>query len=160
MFVNVTLKEDIGQTMSGLEKQTQKSSNDKGRRYLHTCVSMQVKQLIQSLYGRHFADDILKCIKCIYWNQMFVSWWRHQIETCSALLVLCEGNPPVESTSNRCIPLTKSSDAELCFLWFAPEQTIEQTIKTQVIWDAIALIMTSLWWFWFIFHWSAFLSVK
>ena len=28
----------------------------------------------------------------------------------------------------------------------APEQTAEQTIKTPVIWDAIALIMTSLQW--------------
>ena len=28
--------------------------------------------------------------------------------------------------------------------WSAPEQTIMQTIKTSVIWDAIALIMTSL----------------
>ena len=31
-----------------------------------------------------------------------------------------------------------------CFLWSAPEPTMEQTIETPVIWDAIALIMTSL----------------
>ena len=38
--------------------------------------------------------------------------------------------------------LTNTSDVELwCFLWSAPEQTVEQTIKTLVIWDAIALIM-------------------
>ena len=43
------------------------------------------------------------------------------------------------------IPLTIASDAELwCFLWSAPEQTVEQTIETQVISDGIALIMTSL----------------
>ena len=43
------------------------------------------------------------------------------------------------------IPLTKANDADLwCFLWSAPEQTVEQTIETPVIWDAIALIMTSL----------------
>ena len=42
-------------------------------------------------------------------------------------------------------PLTKASDAELwCFLWSAPEQTVEEPIETLVIWDAIALIMTSL----------------
>ena len=41
--------------------------------------------------------------------------------------------------------LTKASDTELrCFLCCAPEQTVEQTIDTPVIWDAIALIMTSL----------------
>ena len=48
-------------------------------------------------------------------------------------------------TGDRWIPLTKASHAELwCFLWSAPEQTDEQTIGTPVIWDAIALIMTSL----------------
>ena len=36
-------------------------------------------------------------------------------------------------------PVTKASDAELwCFLWSAREQTIEQTTRTRVIWDAIA----------------------
>ena len=39
------------------------------------------------------------------------SWWRHQMETFSALLALCEGNP-----IQRWIPLTKASDAKLwCF---------------------------------------------
>ena len=33
-----------------------------------------------------------------------------------------------------------------CFLWSAPEQTAEQTIKTPVMWDAIPLMMKSLWW--------------
>ena len=51
------------------------------------------------------------------------------METFSALLALCEGNPPV--TGGR-------------FLWFAPEQTFEQTTEAPVIWDAIALIMASL----------------
>ena len=50
-----------------------------------------------------------------------------------------------ESTGDRWIPLTKTRDVELwCFLCSAPEQTIEQTIDTPVIWDAIAPIMTSL----------------
>ena len=39
-------------------------------------------------------------------------WWRHQMETFSALLAICVGNSPV----------TKASDAELwCFLWSPPE---------------------------------------
>ena len=63
------------------------------------------------------------------------------METFSVLLVLCEGNPP----ANLCIPLTKASDAELCcILWSAPEQTVEQTIEATGVWDAIALVMTSL----------------
>ena len=49
-----------------------------------------------------------------------------------------------ESIDGRWIPLTKDSDAELWYyLWFAPEQTVEQTIEMQVIWDAMASIMTS-----------------
>ena len=44
------------------------------------------------------------------------------------------------------LPLTKASDEELwCFLRCAPEQTAEQTVQMLAIWDAMALIMTSLW---------------
>ena len=59
------------------------------------------------------------------------------METFSVLLVLCEGN-------RRWIPFIEASDADRwCFLLSEPEQTIEQTIETQMISDAIALIMTS-----------------
>ena len=48
-------------------------------------------------------------------------------------------------TGYRWIPLTKASDAELwCFLSSAPEQLVEQTIETPVIWNVIVLILTSL----------------
>ena len=41
-------------------------------------------------------------------------------------------------TGHQRIPLTKASEVELwCFLWSAPEPTVEQTIETLVIWDAI-----------------------
>ena len=41
-----------------------------------------------------------------------IPWWRHPMETYSALLHLCEGNPPVTGG----FPLTKANDAELwCF---------------------------------------------
>ena len=52
-----------------------------------------------------------------------------------------------EFTGHRWIPHTKASDAELwCFLWYAPEPTAAQTMGTSVIWDTIALSMTSLLW--------------
>ena len=42
-----------------------------------------------------------------------------------------------ESTGDWLITLTKASDVELwCFLWSAPEQTVEQTFEMPVIWDA------------------------
>ena len=50
-----------------------------------------------------------------------------------------------EFTGDRGIHLTGASDAELwCFLWYAPEPTVKQTVESPVIWYAIALIMTSL----------------
>ena len=73
------------------------------------------------------------------------------METFSAQLALCEGNPPVTGGF-----LTKASDAELWrFLWSATpppppqkkkkkKKKVEQTNETPVIWDAIAIIMTSL----------------
>ena len=49
-----------------------------------------------------------------------------------------------EITGYQQTSFIKASDVELwCFLWSAPEQTVEWTIETSVIWDAIALIMTS-----------------
>ena len=49
-----------------------------------------------------------------------------------------------EFSGYRWIPLTKASVTELwCFLWSVPEQAVEQTMETPVIWDASALIMTS-----------------
>ena len=66
------------------------------------------------------------CFSCLCMPQCFLAcssvmaWWRHQMETFSALLALCAGNSPV--TSPATIHRTKPSDAELwCFLWSAPE---------------------------------------
>ena len=63
------------------------------------------------------------------------------METFSALLALGAVNTPVTAE----FPAPRASDAALwCFLWSAPEQTVEQTTETLLIWDAIALIMMSL----------------
>ena len=59
------------------------------------------------------------------------------MEIFSALLVLCEGNPPVTGGLPSQRPVRRSFD-----VFF--EQTAEQTIEKPVIWDAIAVIMTSL----------------
>ena len=50
-----------------------------------------------------------------------------------------------EFSGHPWIPRTKASGAEFwCFYLSTPEPTVEQTILTPVIWDAIAFIMTSL----------------
>ena len=49
-----------------------------------------------------------------------------------------------EFTGHRWISLTKASDAELWYiLWSTPEQTVEKTIETPMIWDARSLVMKS-----------------
>ena len=58
--------------------------------------------------GKHFTwigseawGQSLKFLGMLYWNFPIrndhddVIWWRHHMETFSALLVICEGNPPV-----------------------------------------------------------------
>ena len=62
------------------------------------------------------------------------------METFSALLALSEWNPPVTSGFPSQRPVTQSFDVFLS----VPQQTVEQTMEMPVIWDAIALIMTSL----------------
>ena len=85
----------------------------------------------------HLNDHSCFVVCCIEYRS---PWWRHEMETFSALLAFCWG-----FTGHRWISLTKASGAELwCFLWSAPEQRVVQTIETPVIWHAITLIMTSL----------------
>ena len=70
-----------------------------------------------------------------------ILWWRHQWNIFRVTGPLWE-----ESAGHQCITLTKASDEELwSFLWSAPEKkTAEKAIETSVIWDIIALILTSL----------------
>ena len=60
---------------------------------------------------------------CVRWDCFVVFWipniwWRHQVETYSALLVLCVGNSPVTGEFPAQRPVTRSF---WCFLWSAPE---------------------------------------
>ena len=81
-------------------------------------------------------------------NTFFPSWLTSNIihdDVIKLKYFLCCWPIVRESSAPRWIPFTKASDAELRrFLWSAPEETAEQTIETLVIWDDIALIMTSL----------------
>ena len=61
------------------------------------------------------------------------------MEAFSALLTLCAENSPVTGEFPSQKPVTRSFD-----VFF--EQTVVQAIETPLIWDAIALIMTSLQW--------------
>ena len=71
------------------------------------------------------------------WGEMTSSYGRN---------ILLTGPLLGESTGNRWIPLTKASDAKLyVFFDLRPNKTVvEQIMETPVIWEAIALITTSL----------------
>ena len=63
------------------------------------------------------------------------------METFSALLAFCVGNSPVTGEVPAQGPVTRSFGV---FFDLRLKPTVEQTMETPVIWDAIALIMTSL----------------
>ena len=75
------------------------------------CVDLTRWRLVMLIYisglGQHFCQK--RIIKCDLQNVgYFVPWWRHKMETFSALLAFCAGN----------LLVTMASDAELwCFLW-------------------------------------------
>ena len=45
--------------------------------------------------------------------RQFNSWWRHQMETFSALLALCAGNSPVPGEFPTQRPVTRSFDVSV-----------------------------------------------
>ena len=97
-------------------------------------------KMLSEKNGSHFLSAWM-CLQKLYCRSipMEMSWWRHQMETFSGLLVLWEGNPPVTGGFPPQRPVMWSFD-----VFFDAEQTAKQTIRTPVIWDAIALIMASL----------------
>ena len=78
-----------------------------------------------------------------WWLEEAVTWWRHQMETFSALLALCEGNPPVTGGFPSQRPVTRSFDL---FFDLRLNKTVEQTIETPLIRDAISPNNASLEW--------------
>ena len=64
----------------------------------------------------------------------------HQMETFSALLAFRAVSSPVAGEFPAQRPVTRGFDV----FFDLPETTDEQTMETPVIWDDIALIMTSL----------------
>ena len=118
------------------------------RMQTNTAMSQIDKVLCLSIFHRRglfswlhiFVLTKLWIIKKCYW---VIPWWRHQMETFSALLDLGAGNSPVTDEFPPQRPLTWSFDF---FLWSVSEQTAEQKIETPVLWDAIVLIMTPMQW--------------
>ena len=65
------------------------------------------------------------------------TWWRHQMETFSALLAICAGNSPVIGEFPAQRPVTRGFDV------FFHLRLNKRLSLRLVIWDAIVIIMTS-----------------
>ena len=82
---------------------------------------------IYPIHWRIYAakgEDELKCVGFVYHchagcftgvlstanARLFQSWWRHQMETFSALLAICAGNSPVLGEFPTQRPVTRSFD--------------------------------------------------
>ena len=65
-------------------------------------------QWTQDLRITNLAKPI-KGIHHVYWV-LYQTWWRHQMETFSALLAICAGNSPVPGEFPTQRPVTRSFD--------------------------------------------------
>ena len=95
------------------------------------CFTIEVPEYIMAILNVAVSSEepFLNCI----------TWWRHHTDILSLLLAFVRGihRSPVESPHKG---------QWLMFYLICTWKTVEQTIETQVIRDAIAPIMTSLWW--------------
>ena len=58
--------------------------------------------------GRH-VRTLQECAKyTVVYTLKYHSWWRHQMETFSALLALCAGNSPVTGEFHAQMPVARS----------------------------------------------------
>ena len=61
----------------------------------------------------------LQCVMCLSlaYTVLLSSWWRHEMETFSALLALCAGNSPVTGEFSAQRPVMLSFDVSLVCVW-------------------------------------------
>ena len=107
-------------------------------------------------YNISQIDDKIKCSSitaifenlldsCLFWEaknsawgipdmgRVHLWWCHHATDSLSALLALCEGNPPVIGGISS---QTQSFDFTRCYI----EQTVEQTAHSSVIFNAVTLM--------------------
>ena len=86
------------------------------------CFAYTVHQFTQALAVLH-GDDGMPGIQRSYpvsddtsYRKISQTWWRHQMETFSALLAICAGNSPVPGEFPAPRPVTRSFDVffDLC----------------------------------------------
>ena len=72
---------------------------DELRRFTHVLILSEVIAFVWlcNMLGWYAQHDCVHCCLPLPVSKTIVTWCRHQTETFSALLVLCEGNPPMTS---------------------------------------------------------------
>ena len=81
-------------------------------RYAVVCLEKLLVKFF-STRERQFSVNHLACLLDTRTTQSNKSWWRHQMETFSALLALCAGNSPVTGEFPSQRPVTRSFDFSL-----------------------------------------------
>ena len=126
------------------------------------CLNQRWLLIIEGMWHSHqsnftaSAQSIILCVLCgEFENHTFkitttyhrrhcvkqTPWWRHPMETFSALPAICAGNSPVTGEFPAQRPVTRSFD--VFFDLRLNKRLSKFTIVRLVIWDAIAPIMTS-----------------
>ena len=101
--------------------------------------------LMQTFKGPGAIDETMKNMKGSGSNSIISKRSALMLKSWNGSIFRVTGPLCGEFIGQRWISLAKASDVELwCFLWSSPEQMVELTIETPVIWDVIALIMTPL----------------
>ena len=100
---------------------------------------VQLKQLLQWNKHRRSILRYQTWIARLHWTVNSIPWWRHQMETFSALLAICAGNSPVTGEFPSQRPVTGNFDV---FFHLRLNKQLRRTMVRLVIWDAIAPIMT------------------
>ena len=72
------------------------------------------------------------------------TWWRHDMDTFSALLITCEGNPSVtcgfsEKLTTR--GLTSKMASEVDDFFTVGKNTVAKAVESLVVWDALTLML-------------------
>ena len=80
-----------------------------GRNATHETLAKIIKYIIWIHSNWRYDCDKTKHNKQ-YAGPVFIPWWRHQVETFSALLAICAGNSPVSGEFPTQRPVTRSFD--------------------------------------------------
>ena len=115
--------------------------------YRLTCTRISIRKIsrshdrIISIMGIGIPGKMVFVFKQGRWCEASFTWWRHQMETFSALLAICAGNSPATGEFPARRPVARSFD--VYFDLRLNKRSSKQMVRLG-LWDAITPIVTSL----------------